>query len=258
MTLPGRDSGAVITFDGPAAAGKSSVAQRVARLLGMPFVSSGLLYRAATLVAARSGADPRDEAAILAALSSHAITLEPGLHENRVRIGGHDVSAAVHTDTVDANVSFVAAHPRVRDWVSAKLREVPPPFAIDGRDMGAVVFPEARHKFFLTASARERARRRVGERSADLEAVAGAIARRDQLDARQSEPAPDAQHIDTEGLDLDEVVEVVLRHLAERGVVPRRAAAAGDRRENPERGDGSARDGSAREGSVPDGDGVDA
>ncbi len=220
---------AVITFDGPAAAGKSSVAQRVARALDVPFVSSGLLYRAATEVATSAGVDTSDEDAVLRALRAHTVALEPGSAGNRVRLDGRDVSAALHTDLVDANVSFVAAHPRVRDWVSEQLREVPPPFVVDGRDMGAVVFPEARHKFFLTASVQERARRRVGERAADLEAVAAAIARRDALDAKQLEPAPDAHHLDTEGLDLDAVVARVLGILAERGLAPPAAKAAAPR-----------------------------
>lgn len=216
-----RDPTVVITFDGPAASGKSSVAQRVAQALGIPFVSSGLLYRAATHVVTSAGIDPRDEAAVLRALAAHAVELEPDTAGNRVRVNAEDVSDALHTDRVDASVSFVAAHPGVRAWVSAQLREVPAPFAIDGRDMGSVVFPEARHKFYLTASPHERARRRVGERAADLAAVAAAIARRDALDAKQSEPAPDALHLDTDGLDLDQVVTRVLAELAARGLPAR-------------------------------------
>ena len=213
-----RDPSLVITFDGPAASGKSSVARRVAQALDVPFVSSGLLYRAATYLATSAGIDPRDEAAVLRALAARAVRLEPDTSGNRVRANGEDVSAALHTDQVDANVSFVAAHPGVRAWVSEQLREVPTPFAIDGRDMGSVVFPEASHKFYLTASPAERARRRVGERAADLSAVAAAIARRDALDAKQLAPAPDALHIDTNGLDLDQVVARVLAMLAARGL----------------------------------------
>lgn len=216
-----RDPTTVITFDGPAASGKSSVAQRVAQALGLPFVSSGLLYRAATYLVTSAGIDPRDEAAVLRALAAHAVRLEPDTAGNRVYVNAEDVSAALHTDLVDASVSFVAAHPGVRAWVSEQLREVPPPFAIDGRDMGSVVFPEARHKFYLTASPHERARRRVGERAADLAAVAAAMTRRDALDARQSAPAPDALHLATDGLDLDQVVARVLTDLAARGLAAR-------------------------------------
>jgi CMP/dCMP kinase len=203
----------VITFDGPAASGKSSVAQRVACRLAIPFVSSGLLYRAATHAAAAAGADLDDETAVLRVLAGHDVVLEPGTDGNRIVLDGTDVSAALHTDAVDAGVSQVAAHPGVRSWVSQQLQRVAPPFAIDGRDMGSVVFPQAAHKFYLTASPHERARRRVGERSADLAAVEAAIARRDRLDAKQLVPAPDAFHVDTDGLDLDQVVARVLQRL---------------------------------------------
>ncbi len=200
----------VITFDGPAASGKSSVAQRVALALGIPFVSSGLLYRAATHLVARSGTDAGDQDAVLDLLGVHVVDLRPDVTGNDVLVDGRSVTSELHTDHVDAVVSTVAGHPQVRAWVSEQLRRVPPPFAIDGRDMGSVVFPEARHKFYLTASAHERARRRVGERAADLAAVAAAIGRRDEGDARQLAPAADAVHVDTDGLDLDEVVERVL------------------------------------------------
>lgn len=208
----------VITFDGPAASGKSSVAQRVAQRLAIPFVSSGLLYRAATYAATTAGVDLDDARAVLRVLGRCDVRLEPATSGNRVYLDGVDVSAALHTDAVDAGVSLVAAHPDVRAWVGAQLRLVHPPFAIDGRDMGSVVFPGASHKFYLTASAHERARRRVGERAADLAAVEAAIARRDALDARQLAPAADAVHIDTDGLDLEQVVAAVLAQLGlERG-----------------------------------------
>lgn len=200
----------VITFDGPAASGKSSVAQRVAVALGVPFVSSGLLYRAATHLVARSGTDAHDQAAVLELLGVHGVELRPDVAGNDVLVDGRSVTSELHTDLVDAIVSTVAGHPGVRAWVSEQLQRVPAPFAIDGRDMGSVVFPRARHKFYLTASAQERARRRVGERAADLAAVAEAIARRDEGDARQLAPAADAVHIGTDGLDLDHVVERVL------------------------------------------------
>jgi len=203
----------VITFDGPAASGKSSVAQRVALALAIPFVSSGVLYRAATHLVARSGTDASDQAAVLGLLAVHRVELRPDVAGDDVLVDGSSVTSELHTDHVDAVVSTVAGHPEVRAWVSEQLRRVPPPFVIDGRDMGSVVFPRARHKFYLTASAEERARRRVGERAADLAAVAAAIARRDEGDARQLAPAPDAVHVDTDGLDLDQVVERVLHSI---------------------------------------------
>jgi CMP/dCMP kinase len=206
----------VVTFDGPAASGKSSVALRVGAALELPVVSSGLLYRAATLLAERSGAPVDDGDALLVELRSHRVDLVPDLAGNRVSIDDEDVTAALHTDEVDALVSAVAAHEGVRAWVTECLRTIPPPFVIDGRDMGRVVFPRARHKFYLTASPEVRATRRVGERAADLERVADAIRRRDRLDAKQLAPAPDAEWIDTDGLALDEVVDLVLTRMIAR------------------------------------------
>jgi CMP/dCMP kinase len=203
----------VVTFDGPAASGKSSVAQRVAAILELPVVSSGLLYRAATWLAERAGVPVDDEAAVLGTLQRHGVTLEPARRGNRVLVDGEDVSDRLHTDEVDGLVSAVASHPGVRSWVSEQLRSIRPPFVIDGRDMGSVVFPGATHKFYLTASPEVRALRRVGERAADLERVAAAIRRRDALDAHQLRPAPDALAIVTDALTLDEVVEVVLDRL---------------------------------------------
>jgi len=208
------EGGTVITLDGPAASGKSSVARRVARRLGVPFVSSGLLYRAAAWVVGRMRADAGDEGAVLALLRERRVRLEPSLRGDRVWVDTTDVTNELHTDEVDAIVSTVAAHPRVRAWVCDRLREIPGSFVIDGRDMGKVVFPEARFKFYLTAPVEVRAKRRVGERSADLEAVKEAIRRRDRLDERQLAPAEDAVHIDTGSLTLEEVVDAVLRRLA--------------------------------------------
>lgn len=208
-----RDPG-VVTFDGPAASGKSTVARRVAAALGVPFVSSGVLYRVATLLATRADVVLDDAHAVLSVLEAHVVELRPGLGGDAVRVDGDDVTAELHSDAVDAAVSRVAAHAPVRAWVDARLREMPRPFVIDGRDMGSVVFPDAAHKFYLTAAPEVRAARRVGERAAELAEVAEAIRRRDALDARQLAPAPDAQHLDTSSLDLDQVVAWVLGRLA--------------------------------------------
>ncbi len=203
----------VITLDGPAASGKSSVARRVAAALEVPCVSSGLLYRAATALVGRAGADAADAAAVCRTLDRHHVELLPGLAGDVLRIDGVDETRSVQSDEVDGAVSAVAAHPEVRAWVGARLREMPAPFVIDGRDMGSVVFPHARFKFYLDASPEVRAARRVGERSADLDDVAAAIRRRDRLDARQLVPAADAVHLDTGPLTLDEVVAWVLARI---------------------------------------------
>ena len=201
----------VVTIDGPAASGKSSVARLVAGLLGIPYVSSGLLYRAATYLVLREGVDAGDEAAVLALLEAHDVLLEARLNaSNRILLDGQDVSHELHTDQVDALVSSVARHPGVRVWVYRRLREIRGAFVIEGRDMGRVVFQGARHKFYLTATPEVRAARRVGERLGGLAEVTDALKKRDLLDTKQLEPAPDAIHLDTSGLTIDEVVARVL------------------------------------------------
>lgn len=210
MQAVDRQHDSVITIDGPAASGKSTVAQRVARRLQVPFVSSGLLYRAATHLVLEHGVDPEDAASVAALLERHDVRLEPRVEGNRVWVDGDDVTADLHTDHVDGQVSAVAAHPAVRQWVMDELRELSGPFVVEGRDMGTAVFPDARSKFYLTASPEERARRRVGERTGDLADVATAIRRRDAQDAKQLRPADDAVHIDTDTLAPDDVVDEVL------------------------------------------------
>jgi len=197
----------VVTIDGPAASGKSSVAQRVATALGIPYVSSGLLYRAATYLVLRERVPAEDGAAVTALLSRHRLRLEPG---NRVWCDEQEISAALHTDAVDATVSGVSRHRAVRRWVYDRLRELRGPFVIDGRDMGTAVFPDAAFKFYLTAAAEVRAQRRRQERNGSLLEVVEALERRDTLDAKQLSPAPDACQVDTTALTLDEVVAKVL------------------------------------------------
>ncbi len=206
-----KSSRLIVTLDGPAASGKSSVARRVAQALDVPFVSSGLLYRAATYIVLEHNVNPEDEAAVLAFLGRHDVELiaRRGAPD-RVLFDGEDVSARLHTTSVDANVSAVARHPGVRAWVNARLREIRGSFVIEGRDMGRVVFPNAAHKFYLSAPAEVRAARRVGERDMSLQEVARALKLRDERDAKQLAPAPGAIHIETQDLTLEGVVETVL------------------------------------------------
>jgi cytidylate kinase len=203
----------VVTIDGPAASGKSTVARMLADRLHVPFVSSGLLYRGATFIALERRCDPARPDEVLSELNEHDVRLAPDVDGNRLLIDGADTTALLHTDEVDEAVSQVAGHPKIREWVNARLREIRQPFVVEGRDMGTVVFPEARHKFYLTAPAEVRARRRLDERNADLESVTAALRRRDQLDAGRLSPAPDARGIDTGGLGLEQVVEEIIRSL---------------------------------------------
>lgn len=203
----------VVTLDGPAASGKSTVAQIVARRLGVPFVSSGLLYRAATFLTQRSHVWASDEATVVGMLGHHDVSLVATPSANRVMVDGVDVTDALTSDEVDAGVSWVASLPAVRAWVDARLREIEGSFVIDGRDMGRQVFPDAVAKAYLTARPEVRAARRVGERTADLAAVEAAIRERDLLDVRQSTPADDAVHVDTSDLTIDQVVDRVMEHV---------------------------------------------
>ena len=202
-----------MTIDGVAASGKSSVASGVAQALGIPYLSSGLLYRAATLLALEAELDVNDAPALLRLLAERPLRLLPLPEGNRIYLAGtdeRDLTADAHTSAVDAQVSAVARLPEVRGWVNAQLRAVSAPFVAEGRDMGTAVFPGAQAKFFLTASPRIRAQRRRLERQEDVEAVEAALSARDEQDRRQSRPAPDAQVIDTGTLDLQGVIQTVL------------------------------------------------
>ncbi|AZI43822.1 (d)CMP kinase [Deinococcus psychrotolerans] len=210
----------IVTIDGVAASGKSSVASGVASALSIPYVSSGLLYRAATLLALEAGTSLSDAPALLSLLGAAPLRLEPLAGGNRIYLDTPDcpreLTADAHTSAVDAGVSALAQLPQLREWVNARLRALTPPFVAEGRDMGTAVFPQARAKFFLVASPRVRALRRVKERVGDVEAVEQALIARDEQDQLQSHPAADAQIIDTSDLDLAGVIAAVMAGVQER------------------------------------------
>lgn len=205
----------IVTIDGVAASGKSSVSGGVARALGVPYVSSGLLYRAATLLGLTAQLDLQDAPGLLSHLQRHPLRLEPLAGGNRIWQGERELTGELHSTRVDAGVSVVAALPEVRAWVDARLRALPAPFVAEGRDMGTNVFPHADAKFYLTASPRVRAQRRAQERPEDVPAIEAALVRRDALDHVQSAPAPDAVVIDTGPLTLDGVIQTILAQLPE-------------------------------------------
>jgi CMP/dCMP kinase len=220
MILNGEMKVLIITIDGPAASGKSSVAKGIAERLRIPFVSSGLLYRAATYLALKHGLSPSDEVGLLELLNESHITLKAKSGEaNEIFLDDKDITSFLHTDSIDINVSVVAKLPRIRHWVDDRLREIQGSFVIDGRDMGTAVFPHAPYKFYLDAPAQVRASRRVGERVADLATVTEALKRRDRLDAEQSKPAHDALHVNTEHLNLAQVIDHILTHIQGAGVL---------------------------------------
>lgn len=213
--MTGVSSQRIITLDGPAASGKSSAAKAIADTLDIAFVSSGLLYRAATYLGLKESVDASNESAVLEMLNVHEVELIAlAKQSNRILIDGQELGAHLHTNEVDANVSAFAILPKLRLWVNERLQEVKGDFVIEGRDMGSVVFPQASHKFYLTASAAVRAKRRAPERSdADIAAIETAIKLRDEKDKKQLAPAQDAVWIDSSKLDLDEVVAKVLEYV---------------------------------------------
>jgi len=198
----------VVAIDGPAGSGKSTVACAVGDRLGLEVLDTGAMYRAVTVLALRAGLDLADGDKV--GLIASEAALEVG---DRVRSHGVDLTDELRTAEVNAAVSVVSAHPGVRhalvaqqrEWASARDGAV-----VEGRDIGTVVFPEARLKVYLTASEAERARRRAEEHQAS-------VARRDQLDeGRTASPlraADDAHVLDTTGRTVDDVVDEILSML---------------------------------------------
>lgn len=205
----------IITVDGPSASGKSSVGRELARALGIPFVSSGILYRGVGYLAQVTGIDLQDSAALGAWLANDPLELRLN-SDSHIWHQDQDITALLHTHEVDTASSKVAQHPEVRGYVDGKLRSLPPPFVIEGRDMGREVFPDAEFKFYLTAPVAIRAGRRVGERELSQEQIEAALTARDQNDRNQSLPAADAHMVDTAELSLEQVVATLLGQIRSR------------------------------------------
>jgi len=210
----------VIAIDGPAGAGKSTVARAVAAELGFTYLDSGAMYRCVGLAALEAGADLDDGEA----LGALARGLEIGMEGQRVTLGERDVSAGIRGPEVTAAASRVSVHPQVREAMVARQRQLIAAgrYVAEGRDIGTVVSPEAPLKVFLTASDEERARRRAAETGEEFEAVLAAQRRRDARDTEREHgalrAAADAETIDTTGLTLEEVVAEVVGLARERGL----------------------------------------
>jgi cytidylate kinase len=191
----------LIAIDGPAGAGKSTVARAVADALGFTYLDSGAMYRCVALAELRGAHDPAD------------CTIGLG---GRVTLDGEDVTEAIRTPEVTARASEVAARPEVREALVEKQRELiaSGDYVAEGRDIGTVVAPEAELKVFLTASPQERARRRAAERGVDVEQVLADQAQRHERDeTREHSPlraASDAVEVDTTGLSVQQVADRIV------------------------------------------------
>jgi cytidylate kinase len=202
-----------VALDGPSGTGKSTVARRLAARLGARYLDTGAMYRAATVAALRSGADLDDPVAITTAVEGAKIDISTDPDNVSITLDGEPVDTEIRSADTTAAVSAVSAVPAVRALLVDAQRELISDggIVVEGRDIGSVVWPTARPKVFLTASAVARARRRAGETGGDIAAVAADIDRRDRLDStRAASPltqAADAIELDTTDLDVDQVVE---------------------------------------------------
>ncbi|MGC8838978.1 MAG: (d)CMP kinase [Anaerolineae bacterium] len=216
-----------IAIDGPAASGKSTIGDLLARRLGYLFLDTGAMYRALTLEVLRVGVDPEDQDAVAALARQISIEVLPPAPEHQdgrsytVLVDGRDVTWDIRSPQVDAAVSPVSRHPKVREVLTEAQRRIGERgrVVMTGRDIGTVVLPHADLKVFLDASVEERARRRYLERLArgertTYEAELRILANRDKIDSeRETAPlrqAPDAVYVDTEGLTIEEVLARVL------------------------------------------------
>jgi cytidylate kinase len=209
----------IIAIDGGVATGKSAVGKRVAERVGLPFIDSGLMYRAVTRLAAERGIDSGDADAV--AKLAHSVNLK--VDGERVWADEVELTDGIYdADFADA-LPRVSANPGVREALVAQQRELGRSGVVmAGRDIGTVVFPAAKHKFFLTATLDEKVRRREaqferrGER-VDPEVMRKEVETRDRVDTERAvaplRPAPDAVVIDTDELTVDQVVELIVRHV---------------------------------------------
>jgi CMP/dCMP kinase len=215
---------AIVTIDGPAGAGKSSVAKLLARRLGYRLLDTGAIYRAVALTCREQGIAWSDAAACAEVARALDIRFDFVGEKNHVYLRGADATTAIRTPEISQGASQVSAHPPVRAALLELQRRLGAGggVVVEGRDTGTVVFPHAHAKFFLTASEEERARRRVAELgpTADYTATLREIRERDQRDASRDVapmvPAPDAVLVDSSAQTLEQVVESLAGVVAER------------------------------------------
>lgn len=221
----------VVAIDGPAGAGKSTIAKALAVALGIEYLDTGAMYRGVTFEVLKRGLEATDvDAVARVARTIRFIQTRDSLHVNDV-----DATAAIRTAEVDAAVSHVAANSAVREEMRTRQRQWIAEHGggvVEGRDIGSVVFPDATLKVYLVASPLVRAKRRVAQHGGDVEEIARAIAERDQRDStRDDSPLrqmPDAAVVDTSDHTVPEVIEEIRRLLLERGAALRSATSESD------------------------------
>ncbi len=205
----------VIAIDGPAGAGKSTVARQVSTATGLRYLDTGAMYRCVALEVQNSATDPNDADAVGKIAREVSVVIE----RDAAKLNGVDVSSEIRSSEINAIVSVIAAHTPVRDamreqqrrWIQAQQGGV-----VEGRDIGTVVFPDAILKVFLTASPEVRAERRVGQTGGDIKAVAASIAERDHLDSTRLDsplrPSKGSVIVDSSNRTIEEVVAEIVSH----------------------------------------------
>ena len=216
----------LITIDGPAGAGKTTVSRRLAEALGYAYVDTGALYRGVAYAARQQGIAPEDDKAMAHLCAALRLEVGPTTAGSRLYADGVDISDSIRSPEMSMMASAVSARPVVREALLSIQRRLGAKknAVFEGRDMGTVVFPEADIKFFLTAEIAVRARRRyrelAGAADQDLEAVTADMARRDENDAARDvaplKPAADALIIDSGELSVEGVVEEMIKVVAAR------------------------------------------
>ena len=205
----------VIAIDGPAGAGKSTVARQVSTATGLRYLDTGAMYRCVALAVKQTAVDPHDADTV----GKIAREVDVVIERDAAKLNGRDVSNEIRSSEINAIVSVIAAHTPVRDamreqqrrWIHAHDGGV-----VEGRDIGTVVFPDAILKVFLTASPEVRAERRVGQAGGDLQAVAASISERDHLDSTRIDsplkPSVDSVLVDSSNRTIEEVVAEIVSH----------------------------------------------
>jgi cytidylate kinase len=215
--------GLQIAIDGPAAAGKSTIAKKIADHLNYVYIDTGAMYRAATYKALQKGIDLNDGKALANMLKETSIELLPGKNGQIVKLDGADVTEIIRSPLVSNNVSFVSRHPELREVMVERQRALADKGGVvmDGRDIGTRVLPNADVKIFMVASVEKRAERRYKEQlkkgiDTPFDELKREIMLRDERDRRQLGKADDAIEIDTTSLSIDEVVERIMAIIKER------------------------------------------